>query len=156
MQFVIDSNPSANNVDTLGFDAPFTSFSYQLAGTQVNTSPGEVRFSTASNGGLFTVYFGPESGYSNGTPIPEFLFEGPQAFAGTTASPSFTSGTFALSSWTYSDSNNIDDHLAAGEQITITAAAPEPSTAWLTVLSAAGLCAIGVRRLKLGLPSNSE
>jgi len=150
MQFVIDSSPAVTNGDTLGFDIPSTSFSHQLGGTQVNTAPDEVRFFTAGCGGLFTVYFGPQSGFTNGAPVFESSFEGPQALSGITTNRLFAPGKFTLSTWTSSDANNVDDQAGMGEQITISAPAPEPATMWLTIVAVAGICGAGVRRVKLG------
>jgi hypothetical protein len=62
LSFDVDSNPVAGNPDSLGFDAPFSNFTYTVGGSPVSVTPGEIRFFTSDNGGLFTIYFGPENG----------------------------------------------------------------------------------------------
>ena len=80
LSFDLSGTPSVANPDLTGFDAPFTSFSYELNGAKVSAVPQSVRFSTTDDLGLFTVYFGPQSGFDdNGNPIPEFSFEGTQS-----------------------------------------------------------------------------
>jgi hypothetical protein len=133
LSFAVDSNPAAANPDAFGFDAPFSNFSYMLNGSSVATSPGEIRFFTLADGGLFTIYFGPETGFLNGMPIPEFSFSGDQVFSGTTASPMIIPGSYPVSDVTYSDAINFDDEGASGT-VTITGTSttsPEPSTIWL-------------------------
>jgi hypothetical protein len=82
--FSIDSNPIVSNATSLGFDVEFQNFVYKLNNAIVNVTPDDIRFSTAANGGLFTLFFGPESGFLNGVPIPEFEFRGPQLFRAAT------------------------------------------------------------------------
>ena len=102
LSFVVDSNPAAGNVDQSGFDAPFTDFIYSLNNSVAAASPASIRFYPASNLGLFTVFFGPESGFSNGAPIPEFSFEGAQLFSGSTTNPTLLTGTYPISEFIYS------------------------------------------------------
>jgi hypothetical protein len=109
LSFTVDSNPAAANSDALGFDAPFSAFTYMLSGSAVAVSPGEIRFFTSANGGLFTIFFGPETGFLNGMPIPEFSFSGGQVFSGTTASPTVIPGSYPVSDVIYSDAINFDD-----------------------------------------------
>src|SRR5882762_2222098 len=59
--FAVDSNPLVSNVSASGFDVVFQNFLYKLNNTAVNVAPGEIRFSSTANGGLFTLFFGPES-----------------------------------------------------------------------------------------------
>jgi YD repeat-containing protein len=136
LSFDVDANPAAANPDMFGFDAPFSDFSYMLNGSAVAVSPGEIRFFTSADGGLFTIFFGPETGFNNGMPIPEFSFSGEQVFSGTTASPTLIPGSYPVSDVTYSDALNFDDEGASGT-VTITVAqstVPEPSTLWLVLL----------------------
>lgn len=131
LSFTVDSNPSAGNIDQLGFDTPFSNFSYLLNNSSVAAAPSIIRFFTTGNLGMFTVFFGPESGYSNNVPIPEFSFLGAQLFSGATASPILTAGVYPVSEFIYSDAVNYDDHLPANISLSVTAV-PEPSP--LTIL----------------------
>ncbi len=144
LSFEVDRNLAASNTDTLGFDAPFSHFRYQLNGSSVATSPASIRFDTTGNLGLFTLFFGPESGYSNGNPIPEFAFEGPQLFSGTTAAPLLSTGNFKVSDWIYSDATTYDENTAPASPVTL---APVPEPATLRLLGISGL-AIGAVRLR--------
>jgi hypothetical protein len=139
LSFEVDSNPTAAHPDEFGFDAPFSDFSYTLNGSAVAVTPESIRFYTSSDGGLFTVFFGPESGFFNGMPIPEFGFSGGQVFSGTTSSPTIIPGSYPISDVTYSDSLNYDDEGASGT-VTITGASatvPEPSSFWLYLTAVA-------------------
>jgi len=128
MSFDVNNPPQETNVSSTGFDTTFTGFSYTLNGTSVSASPQNIRFFTAggSQDGLFTVYFGPESGFQNGNPIPEFEFLGPQLFTGSTSSAAFSTGSFTGTEWIYSDVSNYDDHVTS--TVVRLAAVPEPST----------------------------
>ena len=138
LSFDVNSNPSAANTDALSFDAPFSDFSYTLSGSAIGVSPESIRFFDSSDGGLFTVFFGPETGFFNGMPIPEFSFSGGQAFSGTTASPTIVLGSYPVADALYSDALNYDDEGASGT-VTIPAAAsstvPESSTLWSCFLA---------------------
>jgi hypothetical protein len=139
LSFEVDSSPAASNSDALGFDAPFSDFSYMLNGSAVAVSPGEIRFFTSADGGLFTVFFGPETGFNNGMPIPEFSLSGGQAFSGTTAGPTITAGSYPVADVIYSDALNFDDEGASGT-VTIkgtSSTVPEPSSLWLFLAAAA-------------------
>ena len=141
----MDSNPVASNVDQLGFDAPFTDFTYSLNNSVVAASPASIRFSTDSDLGLFTVFFGPESGFSNGVPIPEFSFQGAQLFSGSTANPTLLPGTYPVSEFIYSDAVNYDDHVPANFNVTVANVnVPEPSQMVALVL---GLVLIGCSQI---------
>ncbi len=150
MSFDVNSTPAATNTDPFGFDAPFANFSYHLNGVPVAMSPESIRFATDANLGLFTVYFGPESGYdSNGNAIPEFSFLGSQVFSGSTTTPAIVPGNYAVDSWTYSDNLNYDNHPSAlGTVSIILATIPEPSTGGLFTLLVFG-CLIVVVRAKI-------
>jgi len=133
LSFEVDSDPAAANTDMFGFDAPFSDFSYLLDGSPVAVTPESIRFFTSDDGGLFTVYFGPETGFYDGMPIPEFIFSGDPAFSGTTDSPTILPGSYPVGDVTYSDALNYDDEGASGT-VTIggpQSSAPEPSTFWL-------------------------
>jgi len=131
--FNVDDHPVASNADTLGFDVPFSNLGYSLGGAAVPLPVSAIRLSSLSNLGLFSVFFGPESGFfNNGTAVPEFSFEGPQVFTGTTTTPVLTLGQFAVSSWTFSDALNFDSRSNASSTVAI-APAPEPSTLCLLV-----------------------
>ncbi len=153
ISFNVPSNPSAANTDLLGFDTSFSGFSYQLNGSNIATAPQSIRFSTTSNLGLFTLFFGPESGQdSNGNPIPEFSFQGKQAFSGTTNSPTIVPGTYTVASWIYSDASNYDSHNASGSFVTIAATAvPEPSGLAIFAIAGLGLLAISRPRRSASL-----
>jgi hypothetical protein len=127
LNFAVDSNPTplAGSVSSLGFDVPVQDFSYRLNNVAVNVTPSEITFYTLADGGLFSVVVG------TGLSSLDFLFEGAQAFSGTTAAPVFAPGHFAITSWTFSDPGNFDSQapLAASASI---AATPEPSSMFLT------------------------
>jgi len=129
--FNVDDHPAVTNADTLGFDARLSNLTYRLNGSAVSLPASALRFFNIANLGLFTIFFGPEAGFfSDGTAVPEFSFEGPQTFAGTTAVPVLSLGQFPVSSWEYSDSLVFDSHPSGGITIGI-ATAPEPATFWL-------------------------
>jgi len=131
--FNVDDHPVAANTDTLGFDVPFSNLGYNLGGTAVPLPVSAIRFSSLANLGLFSVFFGPESGFfSDGTAVPEFSFEGPQVFMGTTTTPVLNLGQFPVNSWTFSDALNFDNHLNASSTVAI-APTPEPSTLCLLI-----------------------
>ncbi|MBV8571552.1 MAG: beta-propeller fold lactonase family protein [Acidobacteriaceae bacterium] len=116
----------------MGFDIPVENFKYSLNGSSVAEMPQSIRLSTASNGGLFTLFFGPQSGYdTSGNPIPELSLSGAQLFTGSTSSPTIVTGSFATTDWTYSDANNFDTQAHA---MVSAVSVPEPS-AWLLSLS---------------------
>jgi YVTN family beta-propeller protein len=123
LSFAVDSNPAplVGSVSSLGFDVPVEDFSYSLNNATINVTPSEITFYTLADGGLFTVAIG--SGLSG----LAFLFEGSQVFTGTTASPVFAPGAFAITQWTFSDPGNFDSQtpLAAFASVTPT---PEPSS----------------------------
>ena len=143
ISFYVPSTPMASNTDTLGFDTTFTGFEYQLNGSKVSAVPDYVRFATAGNLGLFTLFFGPESGFdSNGIAVPEFSFSGGQAFSGSTISPTILAGDYPLSGWSYSDSLNFDSHGASNSAVTISAGVPEPQPAGMFLSGACIFAAI--------------
>ncbi len=143
LSFAIDSNPVAGNADQLGFDAPFTSFTYSLNHSAVAATPASIRFSTASDLGMFTVFFGPESGFMNGVPVPEFSFQGVQLFSGSTSNPTLLTGTYPVNEFIYSDAINYDDHLPANFSLSVTNV-PEPSQ-WVALVL--GLALIGCSQI---------
>ena len=123
LSFVTTNNPTrmARSVSSVGFDIPVDDFLYTLNGTSQSVTPGEITFNTLANGGLFNVTIG------SGLTAEEFDFEGAQAFSGTTSAPVFATGTFAISSWTYSDPANFDVVTPASAAVSINPS-PEPST----------------------------
>ncbi|MDQ6707369.1 MAG: hypothetical protein M3Z85_15500, partial [Acidobacteriota bacterium] len=121
LSFTVNSTPTVSNVDTLGFDVPYSNFSYRLNNSVVSAAPNSIRLYTTGGLGLFSLFFGPESGSVNGTPVPIFDFSGPQVFSGTTAAPTILAGSYAVSDWTYSDAQNYDRHSPAAIQATINA-----------------------------------
>jgi hypothetical protein len=133
LSFDVDSIAAATNTDMFSFDAPFSDFSYLLNGSAVAVSPQSIRFFDSGDGGLFTVFFGPETGFFNGMPIPEFSFSGDQVFSGTPGNPTILPGSYSVGDALYSDALNYDDEGAFGT-VTITgtqSAVPEPSIFWL-------------------------
>ena len=139
LNFTMPSVPAVSNADSFGFDGAFSSFSYKLNAAVVEASPESIRFSTAEGFGLFTLFFGPESGYdSSGNAIPELSFEGAQVFSGWTSMPAILPGSYSVTSWNYSDSLNYDQHNYPGDAVTITAASiPESSTVDLLLFATA-------------------
>ena len=146
LSFDVESNPTASNTNTVGFDAPFSDFSYELNGSGVAASPASIRFATTGGLGLFTLFFGPESGYSNGNPIPEFSFEGLQAFSNTVTSPVLSPGSFQVSDWTYSDAVNYDENTSPASIVTLTAV-PEPADFWLLGISGLAFGILQIQRI---------
>jgi RHS repeat-associated protein len=152
ISFDVASNPVAANTDAFSFDAPFSDFSYLLNGSAVAVSPQSIRFYESGDGGLFTLFFGPETGFINGMPIPEFSFSGNQVFSGTPGSPTILLGSYPVGDVTYSDAINFDDEGASG---TVTIAAPqstvpEPSTFWLILTGVALTLFARVRDFRAG------
>jgi 4-phytase / acid phosphatase len=143
--FVINSMPAVSNLDAQSFDVSFSSFDYTLNGANVAAAPSSIRFYNNAAGGLFTLFFGPESGFMNGQAIPELSFEGDQAFTGALGNPSFASGSFSIVDWTYSDALNFDDHPTAGTTVSL-AAVPEPSAVALSALAVGLFAAFRLRR----------
>src|SRR5262245_27027988 len=70
LSFNFDSNTVPSNVSSGGFDLQFSNFSYKLNNIALNIVPDFIRLLSAASGGLLTVFFGPESGFLNGIPIP--------------------------------------------------------------------------------------
>ena len=141
LSFVVDSNPVplAGSVTNVGFDVPVLAFSYSLNGSAVNFAPREIRFDTLGNGGLFDIIF------ASGFAAPQLSFQGAQAFSGTTATPVFSLGAYAISSWTYSDAQSYDVQTPVSSAISITPT-PEPSSIFLIMGGCAALFAVTTRR----------
>jgi hypothetical protein len=118
LKFVVPTSPTINgsNSTTLSFDVPVIGFSYTLNGSMLSVpAPTEITFYTAADGGGIAVDFGPNT---------EFLFGSSQIFSGTTATPAFSSGSFASQNFLFLDNNNVDSNSA-----TVTVApTPEPSS----------------------------
>ena len=153
LSFALNSQPMTINAGTDGFDAPFSQFSYDLAGLPVAATPSSIRFYGSSNGGLFTVFFGPESGHdSSGMFIPEFVFSGPQLYSGTTQNPALSAGSYAVSEILYTDNTNYDDQLNPASAISVAnagLATPEPaSLALFSAMLMVFACALLMKRLK--------
>lgn len=125
LSFLIQGNPVSSDVTAGGFNVPFSDFRYQLNNVPVNVTPDFIRFWTTPAGGLFSVFFGPTTGFINGIPIPVFEFTGPQLFSGTNAAPVFAEGAFQTGGIAYSDEQNLDFPTGLTVQLT---AIPEPST----------------------------
>jgi hypothetical protein len=143
MSFDVQSptTPLGGTVTSLSFDVPIEDFTYTLDGTPVSVTPSEITFDTLANGGLFNVTFG------TGLNAEEFSFEGDQAFSGTTSAPTFSAGSFNVSSWTYSDPNNFDIEAPIALNAKFTQV-PEPSS--LVVILGGFLALIAVRSRKSG------
>jgi len=134
ISFIMSTNPVVTNSTSTGFDVPFSSFRYTLNNTTVNMPAQYIEFFTGSSNGLLTFFFGPQSGYQGTTPIPEFEFDGPQAFTGTTSNPVFSAGSFTASDWIYSDASNYDQQTVSNSIVRL-APVPEPSTLYLLVFA---------------------
>jgi hypothetical protein len=141
LRFDVDSNPVAANTDFFSFDTPFSSFTYLLNGSPLAVTPQSIRFFDSSDGGLLTVFFGPETGFVNGTPIPEFSLSGDQVFSGTPGSPMILPGSYPVSDALYSDAINFDDEGASGtvSVATSTSTVPEPCS-FILLLTAGLFC----------------
>ena len=128
--------PLPGTVTSLGFDVPVAGFLYTLNNVAVNIAPSEIRFNTLANGGLFDVTIG------TGLSSTEFDFEGVQAFSGTTAAPVFTTGTYTISDWNYSDPSNFDIETVGTVSVVPT---PEPSTILLVSCGLVALAGLKIR-----------
>ena len=136
LSFTLDNPPAVSNAGLDGFDAPFSAFSYSVNGSSMGASPQTIRFLGAPSDGLFTLFFGPESGMdSNGKLIPEFSFTGPQIYTGSNQNPTFTPGSFAVAQFLYTDGVNYDNQVSPGATVLVsgssTTATPEPPSAYL-------------------------
>lgn len=139
LRFAVDSNPTpvALSVTVNSFDVPVEDFSYELNNVPVSVVPSEITFDTLADGGLFSVTIG--SGFT----AEEFIFQGDQAFGGTTAAPTFAVGQFHVASVTYEDQANFDSPAAIGNASI--SPAPEPST---LLLISCGLAAVMGRKFR--------
>jgi hypothetical protein len=136
LQFLVPTSPITNgsNSTTLSFDVPIAGFTYELNGIVDPVSPPtEITFYTAADGGGFEVDFGAST---------EFLFSGSQIFSGTTAAPTFSSGTFDDQSFLFLDNNNVDSNSAT----VVVGPTPEPSSILLLLCGGIGLLAVGIRK----------
>ncbi len=141
-------NSPASNATPQGFDVSFSNFSYDLNGSPVSDSPEHIRFFDASSGGMFTVFWGSETGYdSMGNPIPELSLAGDQLFSGPT---SLLAGSYSATSWSYSDAVSYDSPNTPAN-VTVT---PEPASGGLAFLALllGGALLISRRRMRNTLP----
>jgi hypothetical protein len=138
LAFTFDSAFTPAAVTSLGFDVPVVSATYTLNGTANTITPSEVRFNTAANGGLFDITFG------SGLTAAEFVFQGAQAFTGTTSTPVFATGSFSLSGWTFSDPQNFDSQSPSAQAATIVLT-PEPVSAG-SLLAGLAIVTAGLRK----------
>ena len=127
LTFGVESAPTPlpGTVTSLSFDVPVEGFSYVLNNSPVNVTPSEITFYTLADGGLFAVNFG------SGITGSSFVFEGDQAFSGTTAAPVFATGITMSRDWTYSDPINFDTESSVSGIGATVAVTPEPSTTFL-------------------------
>jgi hypothetical protein len=148
LSFKVDSPPSATNAGLDGLDIGFGDFSYLVNNSPVAATPQSIRFYQAANNGLFTVFFGSESGAdARGNFIPEFSFSGPVLFSGSSSDPSIASGGYPIAEMLYTDASNYDDQVNAGVVTVATSiATPEPVSAGLLLL---GGCAAMLARLRV-------
>ena len=134
--FTVNNPPAVSNVGLDGFDAPFSNFTYSVNGSLMAASPQSIRFLGSPSDGLFTLFFGPESGMdSNGKLIPEFSFAGPQIYSGSNQDPTITPGSFGVAQSLYTDGVNYDNQVSPGTTVLVTggstSATPEPPSAYL-------------------------
>ena len=81
-------NSPASDATPQGFNVPFSNFTYELNGSPVFDTPEYIRFFDASSGGMFTVYWGSETGYDSlGNSIPELSLSGNQLSPGQPTRP---------------------------------------------------------------------
>jgi 4-phytase/acid phosphatase len=150
LNFIASSTLVISNGSATSFDIAFSSFRYTLNGISVAATPSSIRLYDTPDGGLFTLFFGPETGFTtSGQPIPEFSFEGAQLFIGSLTSPTLLTGSFSVSDWTYSDTVNFDDH-PSGDSPVLATTVPEPAS-----LAFAGLAllVLGVFSLRRKAPA---
>ena len=85
--FLVDSNPTVSSYNLgMSFVAPFSSFTYTLAGNTVATTPLGIQWYSAQPGGLFNIVF------SGGI----FVIIGPQAYSGPENDPTILTGTYLI------------------------------------------------------------
>ena len=140
LSFDVNSSPTVTYPTTLSFDPQVSNFTYSLNGKSVAATLNYATFFTTNNSGLFSLYF-------NGSSAPEFDFSGAQAFSGTTSSPTFSAGTYAVTGWDFTDSTGTYDSKAAPSSVVTLAPVPEPSSLMLLGLPMFSLAFERVRRL---------
>ncbi len=127
--FLIDSNPTPITYTTgQSFEIPFTSFTYDLNGVQVATTPSAIYFYENNNTSLFGLYqveFGPQNSLS-----AVFSLEGSAAYSGPESSPTMLTGVYTLVAGNYPNGSLFNstsgyDNLSGTVSIEPT---PEPSS----------------------------
>lgn len=139
LQLDVESSPLISNSSGGDFDIAFSNFRYTLGGIRTAVFPESVRFYSSAGHGLFSVFFGPQTGFSDGIPIPIFEFDGPQLYQSSAGLPEILEGTYPISEWIYSDASNFDDHFPASNDVNvIPAPVSEPSVASLLFVALGG------------------
>jgi hypothetical protein len=158
LDFGMDSSPSVFNISGDDFDVAFSDLHYALNGMMISENAEHIRFYSANNGGLFSIFFGPELGFVGEIPIPIFEFDGLQLYMGSPLRPEISEGEYAISEWLYSDAMNFDDHFPALNHVTVTATPvatiSEPATRFFPLFLIGAI--FGKRMLQLKKPKFEE
>jgi hypothetical protein len=131
--FNISDTPVVSNANSVGFDVPFSNFSYFVGGAQIAVTPGRIRFFTGNAGGLLTVNL-VDGGTPDGIPDTGFVYSGDQAFIGSTSSPTVSAGTYTAKNGVFyvSGGQPSDDLTGTLVNINLTGstvpAVPEPGS----------------------------
>ena len=136
--FSVADTPSVSNPDGIGFDVPYTGFTYVLNGSTSFPTPARIRFFTFAAGGLVSVNF-VDDGNPDDFPTTGFVFDGAAAFTGTTSAPTIVPMVYTASSGTFYPNGQPCNPAASCQDLTNTVvditAVPEPGT--LMILAAA-------------------
>ena len=144
--FLVDSNPSVSSYETgLGFEAPFSSFTYTLAGNTVATTPVSIGWysenepgSPYNPGGLFNLDFSDAI----------FVITGAQAYLGPESAPTILTGVYPLSGTAYlALSTPLADVPISGD--VVISSVPEPSS--LLLLLTVCVLSVGVKSRLVGV-----
>lgn len=135
--FLVDSNPSVSFfIPDIDFIAPFSSFTYTLAGNTVATTPIQIQWFSTQRGGLFSLFF------PGGI---EFAILGAQAYSGPESAPTILTGIYPISTASGFCCDPAGNTTPISGDVVISAV-PEPSTLDLMFISVACVAGFGLRR----------
>ena len=141
LAFDTASNPSVSAVSIgNGFDASYSDFSLTVNGSPVTASVADIRFFSSSVSGLFSICF-TSACPGNGIPTDALVFEGPQVYSSSEASPTILPGLYDASLAGVLIDNN--PYILASESPVSISSAPEPS---VLVMLGVGLSMLGLAR----------
>ncbi len=138
--FLIDSNPSVTSY-TLGesFFAPFSDFTYMLNGSLVDITAGSIGWGSTADEGLIGIDL---------TDGDLFSIDGAQAYSGPESSPTILTGVYPLSADSlFCASSSCSTIVPLTGDLTISAAAPEPGTIGMMLMSFAIMAGLAIAKL---------